>query len=277
MLKHNNVPPGMMLSTLIPIPKNLKKSPTYSKNFRSIALSSIIGKVLNIIVMAKNASVMQSQYMQFGFKSGHSTTQCTFVMQEIIDYYSRNGSSVYVIMLDTSRTFDRVHYVKLFKLLISRGMCPMYCRILAFMYTHQTLRVKWNGFFLDTFGVLNGVKQGGVLSPILFYLYIDELFVCLKNSQIDCYIDDMYVGAVGYADGGSLMAPSYAAAKLMLKQCEEFTSDFHVMFNASKSVVILYNGTKQCNLCLNGNITERYDNGSHLGHSVGICPYKINI
>ncbi len=109
MLKHNNVPAGMMLSTLIPIPKNLKKSPTYSNNYRSIALSSIIGKVLDISVMDKNANVMQSQHMQFGFKSGHSTTQCTFVMQEIIDYYSRNGSSVYLIMLDASRAFDRVH------------------------------------------------------------------------------------------------------------------------------------------------------------------------
>jgi hypothetical protein len=104
-----------MLSTLIPIPKNLKKSPTDSNKYRSIALKSIIRKILDVIVMDKNASVMQSQYMQFGFKSAYSTTQCTFVMQEIIDYYSRNGSSVYLIMLDASPAFDRVHYVKLFK------------------------------------------------------------------------------------------------------------------------------------------------------------------
>jgi len=277
MLKHNNIPPDMMLSTLIPIPKNRKKSLTDSNNYRSIALSSIIGKVLDIIVMDKNTCIMQSQYMQFGFKLGHSTTQCTFVMQEIIDYYTRNGSSVYLIMLDASRAFDRVHYVKLFNLLISRGMCPMYCRILAHMYTHQTLRVKWNGVFSETFGVLNGVKQGGVLSPILFCIYIDELFVRLKCSQIGCYIGNMYAGAIGYADDVSLLAPSYAAAKLMLKECEQFASDFHVMFNASKSAVILYNGTQKCNLSLNGNVIERYDNGTHLGHSVGICPNKINI
>ena len=85
---------------------------------------------------------MKSQHMQFGFKAAHSTTQCTFVMQEIVDYYSRNGSSVYLIMLDASRAFDRVQYTKLFRLLISRGMCPMYARLLANMYTHQYLRVK---------------------------------------------------------------------------------------------------------------------------------------
>ena len=89
-------------------------------------------------------------------------------MQEVVDYYSRNGSSVYLIMLDASRAFDRVQYTKLFRLLISRGMCPMYARLLANMYTHQYLRVKWNSVFSDMFDICNGVKQGGVLSPILF-------------------------------------------------------------------------------------------------------------
>jgi hypothetical protein len=96
MLTHNIVPEDMLLATLIPIPKSRRKSLRDSNNYRSIALSSIIGKVLDLIIMQKNLYVMQSQYMQFGFKSGHSTTQCTFVMDEIIHYYTGHGSSVYI-------------------------------------------------------------------------------------------------------------------------------------------------------------------------------------
>ena len=265
MLTHNIVPGDMLLATLVPIPKSRKKSLSDSNNYRSIALSSIVGKVLDTIIMDKNMDVMKSQHMQFGFKAAHSTTQCTFLIQEIVDYYSRNGSSVYLIMLDASRAFDRVQYTKLFRLLISRGRCPMYARLLANMYAHQYLRVKWNSVFSVMFDICNGVKQGGVLSPILFCLYIDELFVRLKQSGIGCHIGNQYAGAVGYADGVSLIAPSRHAAKLMLSICEKYAHEYDV-FNSSKSVLITYNVHTYAGLVLSGVNLVRYDNAVHLGH-----------
>lgn len=277
MLSHNIVPDDMLLSTIIPIPKSRKKSLNESGNYRSIALSSIIGKVLDSIIMDKNTDIMLSDHMQFGFKKGHSTTQCSFVMQEIIDYYTRNGSSVYLIMLDASRAFDRVHYIKLFRLLIKRGMCPMYSRFLANLYTNQCLRVKWNGIFSDSFHVLNGVKQGGVLSPLLFCIYIDELFIRLRRERVGCFMGNMYAGAVGYADDVSLMAPSYPAAKKMLLICEQYAEEYHVIFNSTKSVLICYNVDCQIELKLNNIMLERCDSAKHLGHYVGHDHDKINI
>jgi hypothetical protein len=233
--------------------------------------------VLDLIIMQNNIDIMQSQYMQFGFKSGHSTTQCTFVMDEIIDYYTRHGSSVYLIMLDASRAFERVQYIKLFTLLISRGMCPMYSRLLVNMYTNQCLRVKWNSIFTNKFVICNGVKQGGVLSPLLFCIYIDELFVRLKKSRVGCYIGNIYAGAVGYADDVSLIAPSYCAAKHMLRICEEYAREFDVVFNSSKSVLVVYNGDHNVRLTLNDVALARYDNAMHLGHNVGVDSNKLNI
>ena len=75
MLTHNSVPDDMLLATLVPIPKSRNKSLSDSNNYRSIALSSIVGKVLDTIIMDKNMHVMKSQHMQFGFKAAHSTTQ----------------------------------------------------------------------------------------------------------------------------------------------------------------------------------------------------------
>ena len=83
----------------------------------------------------------------------------------------QNGSSIYCTLLDASKAFDRVQYCKLFNLLIQRGFCPVVIRLLLRMYTSQMLFVCWNGSHSQLFNVSNGVKQGGILSPILYCVY----------------------------------------------------------------------------------------------------------
>ena len=61
----------------------------------------------------------------------------------------------------------------------------------------------------DSFGISNGVKQGGVFSPLLFRLYIDKLFLLLKESDMGCHVELTYAGAFGYADDIDLVAPSF--------------------------------------------------------------------
>ena len=73
--------------------------------------------------------------------------------------------------------------------------------------------MSWNKHRSESFGCLNGVKQGGVLSPILFTVYIDELLLKLRSSGFGCYIYDTFVGALGYADDVTLMSPSIRGNK----------------------------------------------------------------
>ena len=111
--------------------KSNKQSVNDSNNYRAIALSSVIGKILDHIILMKNVNTLCSNDLQFGFKSGHSTSQCTFVLQEIIDLYLRNDSAVYLILLDASKAFDRVKYCKLFDILLNRNMCSSYLRLIT--------------------------------------------------------------------------------------------------------------------------------------------------
>ena len=93
--------------------------------------------------MIKHSDALGTSSMQFGFKAEHSTCQCTFVLQEVVDFYVSRKSSCYAVLLDASKAFDRVHYVKLFKLLLDKGMCPLVAKLLVCMYTKQQLIVKW--------------------------------------------------------------------------------------------------------------------------------------
>ena len=62
------------------------------------------------------------------------------------------------------------------------------------------MTVQWGNVTSDAFKTSNGVKQGGVLSPILFTLYMDVLLSRLKSCGFGCYIGQSFVGALGYAD-----------------------------------------------------------------------------
>ena len=66
------------------------------------------------IILLKEHKSLSNSPLQFGFKKGLSTTQCTHSLLEILDYYNYNTSDVFALMLDASKAFDRVRYCKLF-------------------------------------------------------------------------------------------------------------------------------------------------------------------
>ena len=82
------------------------------------------------------------------------------------------------------------------------------------------------------------VFGGGVLSPILFRVYLDNLLSSLKILGIGCLWDGLFVGAVSYADDIALLAPSPSALRLMLKHCVEFAISRGLSFNAGKTHLI---------------------------------------
>ena len=269
MIKFNYIPNDILVSTIIPIPKN-KQSQCNSENYRGIALGSILGKLLDLIILKQNAHVFATDDLQFGFKPNHSTTQCTFALNEIIQYYENNNSTIYVLMLDCSKAFDRVNYVKLFSILVDRGLCPSVVRILLNLYTNQSMKIKWGNSYSEKFRVFNGVKQGGVLSPILFITYMNELFKELRKSRIGCHIGDMYVGALGYADDVTLLRPTLSALKSMLQIADKFGKDYNIIFNVKKYQFLVFSSDKPVPGFYHNKVYIKSQSvANHLGHCIG--------
>ena len=126
--------------------------------------SSLLSKLFDHCIICNQYDSLRSDDLQFAYKSKISAIP--------VNYYINNSGKVYVCTLDASKAFDRVNLLTLFKKLFERNMCPLFLRFLIHSYCNQKMRIKWNAAISDSFDTSNGVKQGGVLSPLLFYVYL---------------------------------------------------------------------------------------------------------
>lgn len=119
----------------MPIPKGRRVNLSCSENFRGISLNSIFGKIFDNIILQRYQSQLASCELQFGFKRNSSTNLCSMVLKETLSYYVNNQTPVFCTFLDASKAFDRVHYCKLFQLLIKRKLPACIIRVLINLYT----------------------------------------------------------------------------------------------------------------------------------------------
>ena len=128
-----------------------------SNNYRGIALSPIFLKILDHVILMRYHSKLMSSDLQLGFKAKCSTNLCSVILKETMSYYVNNNSRpmVFCTFLDATKAFDRIRYCKLFRLLSDRGIPPCIIRILLGFYTHNLVRVVWNGILSDYFLAVN--------------------------------------------------------------------------------------------------------------------------
>ena len=134
----------------------------------------------------------------------------------MIQYYTKRGSTVYLAALDASKAFDRINHTIIINKLQSRYTPMCFIQIIANWYGKLSATVRWNGVFSRYFdGFFCGVRQGGVLSPLLFNLYVDGLLDDLESKKLGCCVADTYVGCIMYADDILLLSASIVVLQSM--------------------------------------------------------------
>ena len=277
MLNHSYLPDELAYSLLVPLIKDKSGKIDDQSNYRAIALSTTLSKVLELILVERLQPYLYTSDAQFGFKNGLSTTHATFILKETVNYFTKQGSPVYACFLDASKAFDRVCHSKLLKILVERGAPLTYLKLLMRWYRCQQMAVKWSHVESDPFSIQNGVRQGGNLSPLLFNLYIDDLLCTLRQSGIGCHVRSCAVNIIAYADDIVLLAPTRTGLERLVRKCELFALSRDIKFNVKKSVCMLFspqkpygakhlgNGKPLC-IPLNGQSMSWVNEFKYLGH-----------
>ena len=118
-LIHGHVTIVLLLATLVPIIKDKLGSINVSKNYRSIAISSLLLKLIDWIFLILFGSAFRLNDFQFAYQAGCSTTMCTWDVVETVDYFLRNGSEVYSCAMDMTAAFDLTLHSLLFSKMLN--------------------------------------------------------------------------------------------------------------------------------------------------------------
>ena len=240
-LKYSYLPTELMQTTLMPLLKNKTENLSDVNNYRAIALSNSISKLLEDVLLniLKQYESSDDLY-QFGFKKEHSTAMGCSVLKRVIDYYRRNGSYVFACFLDLTKAFDRVNHKTLFYKMTKLGYPSNIVKLLVFWYSHQLVNVRWKNLCSTNFRMSIGTRQGSVLSPYLFSIYIRDFSNATTMSGIGCHIGTLCCNILLYADDMVLLSPSWKSLHKLLDICVDCSVSLGMIFNTAKSVAMIF-------------------------------------
>jgi hypothetical protein len=100
--------------------------------------------------------------------------------------------------------------------------------------------VRWASTFSEFFYVTNGVRQGGIMSPVLFNVYMNDLSVRLNASKCGCNINGSFINHLMYADDSCVIAPSPSALQRLLDICNSFAYENSIIYNEQKTKCMFF-------------------------------------
>jgi len=275
-LHYSYLPPSFMDSTIVPLVKCKNGDLADVDNYRAIAISTALSKVFEGTLLGLFNSDSDIDCHQFGFKANHSTGLCTEVFKRTVEYYSERGSHVFACFIDFTKAFDRVNYWTLFNKLLDNNIDSKVVTLLAYWYSHQEICVRWRNTLSSSFKVSNGTRQGGVLSPVLFTIYIRKLLSDVCDLRIGCNIGGVFYNVLSYADDIVLLAPSWAALQTLINALHDCAINIDMLCNTKKTVCMVFEPKcrkKSLNVTfpqftLGDNTLQFVDEFKYLGHII---------
>jgi hypothetical protein len=229
MLLCGHVPENFGRSYTIPIPKlkDCRTKAVTTDDFRGIAISCVLSKVYELCVYERFQTFLTSADNQFGFKKGLGCSHAIYAVRNIVEHFVKGGATVNLCALDLSKAFDKTDHNALFIKLMQRNLPIEVLCTLENWFNNCWTCVKWRESTSSFFQIKLGVRQGSVLSPFLFAVYVNDI--------VGRYSIGQGTFIVLYADDILLISPSVCELQNLLYRCETELRWLNMSINAKKS------------------------------------------
>ena len=229
-------------SKVILLFKGGHKSKQELKNYRPISLGNTIGKVFCSIINERIKEACERSGLigeeQNGFRKDRRGEDNVFVLRELIEAYSRQKKILYLAFLDIEKAYDKVNRRTLVSLLGHVGLHPKLTKLIEGMYANTKAKYIFGDIETRWVKVERGVRQGCVLSPLLFSIYTEELATRVRESRLGIDIGGDNLGVLLYADDVVLIADDPCKLQGMLDICFSFGNEFSMSYGKDKCGVI---------------------------------------
>ena len=225
-------------SMIVPIFKKGDKSdPT---NYRGIALLSCLGKFFNLIInsslteFAKTNGIFQPE--RFGFIKGNRTSDNLAVLHSLVDHYCfKHRTKLYVSFIDFEKAYDKINRQVLLSKINKLGVQGNLYNIIESMYQNNQSCIRIGNKKTDFFQVNNGVKQGCVLSPTLFNIFLSDLPAIFRNpNSKPASLGETTIGSFFWADDIAIISESKEGLQNSLDNLQSYCQSNKIRKNVKK-------------------------------------------
>ena len=226
-------------SILFPIFKKGDRS--LVSNYRGISFMNCIAKVLMGILTDRlttwvNDNKILNEF-QAGFRSKYSTVDNIYNLCSIVNIKLQEKKKVYAFFVDFRAAFDKVSRSHLFYKLHALGVSTKFLNFLICIYGSTKFKILSNGEYSNPFETHTGLKQGCLMSPILFSIYLNDLHEYLEGGL---YIDDLNVRLLMYADDIVILSEDINVLQKMIEKLEEYCEIWNMEVNLEKSAIMVF-------------------------------------
>ena len=243
-------------------------------NYRGIMLSSVLTKLFSTILDTRLRNWSETNNLitdyQFGFRQNRSTTDCIFILQSIIHkILNKEKKRLYCAFVDFKKAFDLVYRNGIWYKLLQTHVSTKFVRMLKSMYTNVKICIKANGEVSDFFDSYTGVKQGETLSPLLFIMFINDMYSSMNGDNVDIFtLNDVQIFMLLFADDTVLFSYSIEGLQILLNKLHDYCTEWNITVNTKKTVAMLCKkgpGIEQLNLFYNNEKLDVVNKFTYLG------------
>jgi hypothetical protein len=240
-LNHGIVPKRFNTSLLKPLIKDIKKSTIEVSNLRPVAISDAISNMFEKLILHYIDVLYVNHFKQFGFKKASSCSHALFVLKAAINYAKLKNKRLYAVAIDASKAFDKVNRLYMWFKLIEISVHPAVIRAIMVCYNYSEIHISLNDELSSPFKSTVGVRQGGILSPRLFAIYMHDMLKNISKMKLGIRIVRMSIDVIGYADDILLVSNILVNLQKMLEVVEIYCNQHEIKVNGDKTVLLIFN------------------------------------